>query len=59
MGAIRGHDIILHNIKVLGQDKFIRGETYIYKNYGQSVFQELWTTSFSSPNVKIIHWALR
>ena len=42
--------IRLHNIKVLGQDQFITEEKHL---------QELWTTSFPSPNVNIIYWAFR
>ena len=38
MGAIRGHDIRLHNIKVLGQDQFITEEKHLHK---------IWTTNFS------------
>ena len=38
MGAIRGHYIRLHDIKVLGQDQFITEEKHP---------QELWTTSYS------------
>ena len=51
MGAIRGHDIRLHNIKVLGQDQFIRGETST-RTMDNQFFMYL-------QMLNIIHWALR